>query len=274
MLYPPRMAAAWLAALAISARTAFAFAAEGNEAPLPPLPDACTRCIRIATVRPDHDRHRRSGDTIRSGDACAVQHGGRSGGTARRAAAAARAAHAACARRGCLHAKQDYGKPITLDLKNADLGAALQAFARFAGINIVASEKVRGQVSLNFANVPWRYAFDPLLEVNGLAMERNARQRDLSRAARRTRRAKSCASRRTPAPPIWSRSRAACSCCVIRVPRRSARCSRAPAISVCCPNAAPRWPMPAPICCSSPISTRGCGRSQNSSRSLTGRCHR
>jgi type IV pilus assembly protein PilQ len=74
---------------------------------------------------------------------------------------------------GAPRATQDDGKPITLDLKNADLGAALQAFARFAGINIVASEKVRGQVSLNLAAVPWRRAFDTLLEVNGLAMEQH-----------------------------------------------------------------------------------------------------
>ena len=67
----------------------------------------------------------------------------------------------------------DNGKPITLDLKNADLGAALQTFARFTGLNIVASEKVRGQVSMNLVAVPWRRAFDTLLEVNGLAMEQH-----------------------------------------------------------------------------------------------------
>ncbi|KIG08356.1 type II/III secretion system protein [Caballeronia concitans] len=69
--------------------------------------------------------------------------------------------------------KNDDGKPITLDLKNADLSAALQAFARFTGLNIIASEKVRGQVSINLVAVPWRRAFDTLLEVNGLAMEQH-----------------------------------------------------------------------------------------------------
>ncbi|WP_244816008.1 type IV pilus secretin PilQ [Caballeronia sp. Lep1P3] len=75
------------------------------------------------------------------------------------------------------HAQQqkaaDDGKPITLDLKNADLSAALQGFARFTGLNIIASEKVRGQVSINLVAVPWRRAFDTLLEVNGLAMEQH-----------------------------------------------------------------------------------------------------
>jgi len=70
-------------------------------------------------------------------------------------------------------AAADDGKPVTLDLKNADLSAALQSFARFTGLNIIASEKVRGQVSINLVAVPWRRAFDTLLEVNGLAMEQH-----------------------------------------------------------------------------------------------------
>jgi type IV pilus assembly protein PilQ len=67
----------------------------------------------------------------------------------------------------------DDGKPITLHLKNADLGAVMNTFAKFSGLNIVASEKIRGLVSLNLIDVPWRRAFDTLLEVHGLAMERH-----------------------------------------------------------------------------------------------------
>jgi type IV pilus assembly protein PilQ len=66
----------------------------------------------------------------------------------------------------------DDDKPITLNFQNAELGAVLDAFARFTGLNIVASERVRGFVSLRLDNVPWRSAFDTLLDVNGLAMER------------------------------------------------------------------------------------------------------
>ena len=43
----------------------------------------------------------------------------------------------------------------------------------FTGLNIVASERVRGAVSLRLDKVPWRTAFDTLLDVNGLAMERH-----------------------------------------------------------------------------------------------------
>jgi type IV pilus assembly protein PilQ len=63
--------------------------------------------------------------------------------------------------------------PITLNFQRAELGAVLNAFAQFTGVNIVASDKVRGTVSLRLDKVPWRTAFDTLLDVNGLAMERH-----------------------------------------------------------------------------------------------------
>ncbi|MFP3569266.1 type IV pilus secretin PilQ [Paraburkholderia sp. SIMBA_030] len=63
-------------------------------------------------------------------------------------------------------------KPITLNFRRAELGDVLNAFAEFTGLNIVASERVRGAVSLRLDKVPWRAAFDTLLDVNGLAMER------------------------------------------------------------------------------------------------------
>jgi Secretin and TonB N terminus short domain len=50
----------------------------------------------------------------------------------------------------------------------------LGAFAKFTGLNIVASDKPRGAVTLHLDNVPWRAAFDTLLDVNGLAMEQRS----------------------------------------------------------------------------------------------------
>ncbi|WP_420814738.1 type IV pilus secretin PilQ [Paraburkholderia susongensis] len=64
-------------------------------------------------------------------------------------------------------------KPISLNFQRAELGAVLKAFGEFTGLNIVASEKVRGAVSLRLDKVPWRTAFDTLLDVNNLAMERH-----------------------------------------------------------------------------------------------------
>lgn len=62
-------------------------------------------------------------------------------------------------------------RPITLHFQRAELGAVLGAFAKFTGLNIVASDKARGSVTLHLDNVPWRAAFDTLLDINGLAME-------------------------------------------------------------------------------------------------------
>lgn len=64
-------------------------------------------------------------------------------------------------------------KPISLNFQRAELGAVLKAFAEFTGLNIVASDKVRGAVSIRLDKVPWRTAFDTLLDVNNLSMERH-----------------------------------------------------------------------------------------------------
>ncbi|WP_425466962.1 type IV pilus secretin PilQ [Paraburkholderia dinghuensis] len=63
-------------------------------------------------------------------------------------------------------------RPISLNFQHAELSAVLHTFAAFTKLNIVASERVRGQVTLRLDRVPWRTAFDLLLQVNGLAMER------------------------------------------------------------------------------------------------------
>ncbi|WP_084688002.1 type IV pilus secretin PilQ [Paraburkholderia oxyphila] len=66
-------------------------------------------------------------------------------------------------------------RPISLNFQRAELSAVLHAFAQFTKLNIVASERVRGQVTLRLDRVPWRAAFDLLLVSNGLAMERTGR---------------------------------------------------------------------------------------------------
>ncbi|CAB3763301.1 type IV pilus secretin PilQ [Paraburkholderia solisilvae] len=63
-------------------------------------------------------------------------------------------------------------RPISLNFRHAELGAVLNAFAQFTGLNIIASDKARGAVTLHLDKVPWRTAFDTLLDVSGLAMER------------------------------------------------------------------------------------------------------
>jgi type IV pilus assembly protein PilQ len=59
---------------------------------------------------------------------------------------------------------------ISLDLQQAPLAAAFDAFARFTGQSIVLSGRVQGSATLRVRDVPWRDAFDALLDANGLAM--------------------------------------------------------------------------------------------------------
>ncbi|WP_175971998.1 type IV pilus secretin PilQ [Burkholderia sp. BCC0322] len=66
----------------------------------------------------------------------------------------------------------DDARRISLNLQGAGLAAAFDAFARFTGLNIVVGEQVRGTVTLRLNNVPWRDAFDTLLDTHGLAMSR------------------------------------------------------------------------------------------------------
>ncbi|WP_322095024.1 type IV pilus secretin PilQ [Paraburkholderia bannensis] len=63
-------------------------------------------------------------------------------------------------------------RPISMNFQRAELASVLHAFAQFTKLNIVASERVRGQVTLRLDRVPWRAAFDLLLASNGLALER------------------------------------------------------------------------------------------------------
>ncbi|MGG1945874.1 type IV pilus secretin PilQ [Trinickia sp. NRRL B-1857] len=72
--------------------------------------------------------------------------------------------------RGAEKAEDD--KPISMRFKHAEVADVLDAFSRFTGLNIVASERVRGRVSLSLTEVPWRAAFDTLLDAQGLAMSR------------------------------------------------------------------------------------------------------
>lgn len=73
---------------------------------------------------------------------------------------------------GTVAADKDDARLITMRFKRAELADVLDAFARFTGLNIIASERARGLVSMNLAGVPWRTAFDALLDMQGLAMSR------------------------------------------------------------------------------------------------------
>jgi type II secretory pathway component GspD/PulD (secretin) len=60
-------------------------------------------------------------------------------------------------------------KRVSLDLRNIEVLEALKFLAMKAGLNIVATKKVGGRVTLNVENVPVQDIFDVMLRSNGLA---------------------------------------------------------------------------------------------------------
>ncbi len=57
---------------------------------------------------------------------------------------------------------------ISLSFEKADIHTVLRTFAKLGNINIVASEEVTGEVTLQLRSVPWEHAFQTLLRVHGL----------------------------------------------------------------------------------------------------------
>ncbi|RLB05873.1 MAG: hypothetical protein DRG50_06495, partial [Deltaproteobacteria bacterium] len=64
------------------------------------------------------------------------------------------------------------GKRITLDFKDADIDNILRLFAEVSNLNIIATEDVKGKVTIRLVDVPWDQALDIILQANNLGMER------------------------------------------------------------------------------------------------------
>ncbi|QJA05567.1 type IV pilus secretin PilQ [Thermosulfurimonas marina] len=64
------------------------------------------------------------------------------------------------------------GTPISVDFQNADIHAVLRLLAKVGGVNIVASDTVKGTVTLRMENVPWDQVLDMVLASKGLGMIR------------------------------------------------------------------------------------------------------
>jgi type IV pilus assembly protein PilQ len=65
------------------------------------------------------------------------------------------------------------GSRISLDFQKADIHNILRIIADVAGLNIITSDKVKGQVTLKLKNVPWDQALDVILRNNGLDKTRD-----------------------------------------------------------------------------------------------------
>ena len=62
------------------------------------------------------------------------------------------------------------GDRLTLNFQDIEVRAVLQLLADFTGLNLVASDSVKGNVTLRLKNVPWDQALDIILQSKGLTM--------------------------------------------------------------------------------------------------------
>lgn len=60
------------------------------------------------------------------------------------------------------------GKPISMDLHNADLRDLLGTFGQLTGLKITIEPEVQGRVTVRFRDMPWDQAFDQIVRENGL----------------------------------------------------------------------------------------------------------
>lgn len=72
-------------------------------------------------------------------------------------------------------ARKEYsGKPISLDLMDADLRNVLRLLSDLTGTNIVIEPDVAGKVTLKVEQVPWDQVLDMVLSMNDLEKSRSA----------------------------------------------------------------------------------------------------
>ena len=60
------------------------------------------------------------------------------------------------------------GQSISLDFKDADIQNVLRVLADVSGLNIIATDDVKGKVTLHLSDVPWDQALDLVLRTNRL----------------------------------------------------------------------------------------------------------
>ncbi|MEX2524638.1 MAG: type IV pilus secretin PilQ [Gammaproteobacteria bacterium] len=64
------------------------------------------------------------------------------------------------------------GERLSLNFQDIEVRAVLQLIADFTGMNLVASDTVRGNVTLRLKNVPWDQALDIILKSKGLGIRK------------------------------------------------------------------------------------------------------
>ncbi|MGH7789701.1 MAG: type IV pilus secretin PilQ [Candidatus Binatia bacterium] len=61
-----------------------------------------------------------------------------------------------------------YGQPISLDLKDADVHNVIRLLADVSGLNVVATDDVKGTITLRLSDIPWDQALDIILNTQNL----------------------------------------------------------------------------------------------------------
>ena len=61
---------------------------------------------------------------------------------------------------------KDMGRPISLDVQDAEIGTVLRSLATFSGSNIVASPRVVGKVTVKLEEIPWQEALGVILRAH------------------------------------------------------------------------------------------------------------
>lgn len=65
------------------------------------------------------------------------------------------------------------GRPIDLDVKDADIHDVLRLLSDVGHANIVVADDVAGRVTVRMKHVPWDQALDVVARAKGLAVERD-----------------------------------------------------------------------------------------------------
>jgi type IV pilus assembly protein PilQ len=66
-------------------------------------------------------------------------------------------------------------RPISLNFQNVEITTLLQVCAEFTGLNLVATDSVKGQVTVRLTDVPWPQALQIVLQSKGLASRQDGR---------------------------------------------------------------------------------------------------
>jgi type IV pilus assembly protein PilQ len=62
-------------------------------------------------------------------------------------------------------------QPINLKLRQADVRTILRALAKIADLNILVKNEIKGEMTVDFRDVPWSQAFKGILQTQGLTYE-------------------------------------------------------------------------------------------------------